>query len=414
MRAVVTGATNGIGEAIARRLAGEGLTVTLVGRTNERLQAARERIDAAVPGADLVLERADLAELAQVRDLAGRLLAGPLPDAVVSNAALVTTLDRVTTDALPRVLAVNHLAPYLLLRTLAAALDRARLIVVGADPVSLARRPVDLDDLTFAHPERLGEPAELRPFFAYGRTKNMNAMFVYALARRLAGTGITVNGAHPGIIAGTGLSREVPGLGALVRQAFRSGQLPPPGPQPGVAVIGHFPNTLGAAAPGQMPWGYPQVQEAARRLRSPRGRGYPFGKKITRGPRSRRELAGSGASRLLERLGQGLQGGQGGAQRLFLLVGELVDALGDDGGALSLDSPVDFLTRRRGDDRGAAQVRGVGDPADQLQFLQPPDDARQHGRVQPFKIGELGQVDRPAEHHQPEHRGLRRRQPLTR
>jgi len=78
MRAVVTGATNGIGEAIARRLAGEGLTVTLVGRTNERLQAARERIDAAVPGADLVLERADLAELAQVRDLAGRLLAGPL------------------------------------------------------------------------------------------------------------------------------------------------------------------------------------------------------------------------------------------------------------------------------------------------------------------------------------------------
>ncbi len=241
MRAVVTGATNGIGEAIARRLAGEGLTVTLVGRTNERLQAARERIDAAVPGADLVLERADLAELAQVRDLAGRLLAGPLPDAVVSNAALVTTLDRVTTDALPRVLAVNHLAPYLLLRTLAAALDRARLIVVGADPVSLARRPVDLDDLTFAHPERLGEPAELRPFFAYGRTKNMNAMFVYALARRLAGTGITVNGAHPGIIAGTGLSREVPGLGALVRQAFRSGQLPPPGPQPGAHGLSAFP-----------------------------------------------------------------------------------------------------------------------------------------------------------------------------
>ena len=57
MRAVVTGATSGIGEAIARRLAGEGLTVTLVGRSDERLQAARERIDSAVPGADLVLER---------------------------------------------------------------------------------------------------------------------------------------------------------------------------------------------------------------------------------------------------------------------------------------------------------------------------------------------------------------------
>jgi NAD(P)-dependent dehydrogenase (short-subunit alcohol dehydrogenase family) len=241
MRAIVTGATSGIGEAIARRLAQEGLTVTLVGRSDERLQAARERIDAAVPGADLVLERADLAELAQVRVLAGRLLAGPPPDAVISNAALITPLDRRTSDGLPRVLTVNHLAPYLLLRTLAADLDRARLVVVGADPVSLARRPVDLDDLTFADPGRLGEPAELRPFFAYGRTKNMNAMFVFALARRLAGTGITVNGAHPGIIAGTGLSREVPGLAELVRQAFRSGNLPPLGPQPG-----------GRAAPGSL------------------------------------------------------------------------------------------------------------------------------------------------------------------
>jgi len=233
MHAIVTGATNGIGEAIARRLASEGLTVTLVGRSDERLQAARERITAAVPGADLALERADLAELAQVRELAGRLLAGRPPDAVISNAALITPLDRRTSDGLPRVLAVNHLAPYLLLRTLAAALGRARLVVVGADPVSGGRRPVDLDDLTFAHPERLGEPAELRPFFAYGRTKSMNAMFVYALARRLAGTGITVNACHPGIIAGTGLSKELPGLGALVRQAFRSGRLPPPGPQPG-------------------------------------------------------------------------------------------------------------------------------------------------------------------------------------
>lgn len=233
MRAVVTGATNGIGEAIARRLASEGLTVTLVGRSDERLHAARERICEAVPGADLALELADLAELAQVRDLAGRLVAGPPPDVVISNAALVTPLDRRTSDGLPRVLAVNHLAPYLLLRTLAAALDRARFVVVAADPVSTGRRPVDLDDLTFDHPERLGEPAGLRPFLAYGRTKSMNAMFTYALARHLAGTAVTVNACHPGIIGGTGLGSEVPGLGALIREAFRSGVFPPPGPQPG-------------------------------------------------------------------------------------------------------------------------------------------------------------------------------------
>jgi NAD(P)-dependent dehydrogenase (short-subunit alcohol dehydrogenase family) len=207
--------------------------VTLVGRSDERLKASQGRIDAAVPGADLILERADLAELAEVRALTERILAGPTPDVVISNAALVTGLDRTTSDRLPRVLAVNHLAPYLLLRTLAANLTAARLIVVGADPVSLTRRPVDLNDLCFAHPERLGEPVELRPFFAYGETKNMNAMFGFQLARRLAGTAITVNGVHPGIISGTGLSSELPGLGALVREAFRSRALPQPGPQPG-------------------------------------------------------------------------------------------------------------------------------------------------------------------------------------
>ncbi|MGH3305067.1 MAG: SDR family NAD(P)-dependent oxidoreductase [Streptosporangiaceae bacterium] len=249
MRAVVTGATNGIGEAIARRLASEGLTVTLVGRSDERLRAARERIESAVPGADLVFERADLAELAEVRELAGRLLAGPRPDAVISNAALVTPLDRMTSDGLPRVLAVNHLAPYLLLRTLSAALDRARLIVVGASPVSGSRRPVDLDDLTFAHPEQLGEPAELRPFFAYGRTKTMNAMLVFELARRLAGTAITVNCVHPGIIGGTGLGSEVPGLDAAVTQAIRDGVLPPSGPQAGGSGAPRFTGPADPRAP---------------------------------------------------------------------------------------------------------------------------------------------------------------------
>ena len=237
MRAVVTGSTNGIGEQIARRLASQGMSVTLVGRSDDRLKAARARIESSVPDADLALEQADLAELGQVRDLAARLLAGPHPDVVISNAALITDLDRTTSDGLPRVLAVNYLAPYLLLRTLSAALDRARLIVVGADPVSGDRRPVDLDDLTFAHPEHLGEPAEIRPFFAYGRTKTMDAMFVFELARRLAGTHITVNCVHPGVISGTGLSGEIPGFSALVRQAFNNGLLPPAGPQPGGGAV---------------------------------------------------------------------------------------------------------------------------------------------------------------------------------
>ena len=215
-RAVVTGATNGIGEAIARHLAADGMTVVLVGRNDQRLHQARQRILAAVPDAELLLECADLSLLGQVRELAKRLADQPAPDVVVSNAAVIADLGDLTAEGIQRTLATNHLAPYLL-RSLIEPIGQrpARLVVVGGSPNALRRAPVDLDDLGFQTGRGLGLLPSFRPFVAYGRTKNMNVMFVYALARRLEGTNITVNGAHPGIIQGTGL-----GQGAL-RGALR-------------------------------------------------------------------------------------------------------------------------------------------------------------------------------------------------
>lgn len=155
MRAVVTGATSGTGEAIARRLADDGFTVTLVGDTDADLAAAHDRIGTAVPGASLALQRADFTDLPQVRDLARRLLAEPLPEAVVSVAAPPDGTGG------QRDLTAGHLAQHLLLRMLATELDRARFVLAVADP------------------------------------EDVSVAFGYALARRLAGTGITVNGALP-------------------------------------------------------------------------------------------------------------------------------------------------------------------------------------------------------------------------
>jgi NAD(P)-dependent dehydrogenase (short-subunit alcohol dehydrogenase family) len=215
MRAVITGATGGIGAAIGARLAREGLTVVLVGRSPERLEAAARRIRAEVPGADLQLELTDLSLLEEVEQLASRIAVDP-PDIVISNAAVIAAVDDITSEGLQRTLATNHLAPYVLLRRLADALTSlarpARFVIVGASPTALRRVPVDLDELDSRAGRNLTPIPSFRPLAAYARTKNMNAMFGYALARRLAGTGITVNGAHPGIIRDTGLGQDSRGL----------------------------------------------------------------------------------------------------------------------------------------------------------------------------------------------------------
>jgi NAD(P)-dependent dehydrogenase (short-subunit alcohol dehydrogenase family) len=232
MRAIITGATNGIGTAIARRLAHEGLDVTLVGRSDARLAATAEAIAAAAPGVAVTTERADFADVDQVRELTVRLVAAPPADVVVSNAALVAPPEARTALGVPRTVAVNYLAPYILLRGLAQTWHerRARFVIVGADPVALARSPIDPDDLHFDDLTRLGPDDDLRPFVLYAHTKNMDAMFAHTLARGLRDTAITVNGAHPGIIGQTGLTDETPGLRATIheRYALDPGTLPDP------------------------------------------------------------------------------------------------------------------------------------------------------------------------------------------
>ncbi len=194
MNVLVTGASGGIGEAIATNLVAAGASVTLVARPGERLEQAARRLGGRALAYDLSLQQQVLALGAQVTT--------PL-EVLVLNAALMPGARRLTIEGIEETLAVNHLAPFLLVQLLRPLLRRgSRVVVVGADPRLLAREPVDLDDLQLEQ--------HYAPTRAYMRTKNMNAMFTYALARRLAADGVTVNAGHPGVIR-TSLGRNATG-----------------------------------------------------------------------------------------------------------------------------------------------------------------------------------------------------------
>jgi retinol dehydrogenase 12 len=196
---VVTGATSGIGKAAATALARLGATVVLVGRDRGRTEAAAAEI-APVSASPPRAEVADLASLEQVRGLAGRLDGLERIDVLINNAGLVLGERRITPDGLEHVFALNHLASFLLTNLLLPKLTAsapARVVTVTSDAHSAAR--LDLSDPNLEH--------GWDSWRSYANSKLANILFTRELARRLDGTGVTANCAHPGVVR-TGFGRE--------------------------------------------------------------------------------------------------------------------------------------------------------------------------------------------------------------
>jgi NAD(P)-dependent dehydrogenase (short-subunit alcohol dehydrogenase family) len=112
---------------------------------------------------------------------------------LINNAGMVSTRHRMSVDGFELTFATNHLGPFLLTRLLLEQLaDDGRIVTVA----SRAHYPGTLDLEQITNPRaRYGARA------AYARSKLANVMHTFALARRLAGTAITVNCLHPGIVA---------------------------------------------------------------------------------------------------------------------------------------------------------------------------------------------------------------------
>jgi len=189
---LITGASSGLGKALAGALAREGDRVLMVARNRERGEAARNELAAATGNERIELLVDDLASQGQVRSLAGQVRDRvDRLDRLVNNAATAFHQRGLTEDGIERSLAVNHLAPFLLTNLL---LDRlraaapARIVNVGTQ-IDTA---MDFEDLNF-------ERRRYRMMRAYGQSKLGNIHFTRALARRLEGSGVTVNCVFPGV-----------------------------------------------------------------------------------------------------------------------------------------------------------------------------------------------------------------------
>jgi NAD(P)-dependent dehydrogenase (short-subunit alcohol dehydrogenase family) len=203
-RALVTGASSGVGIETARALAGAGAGVVLGVRNVDAGKEIAARISESTGNQDVGVGRLDLADLGSVRAFAGA-WRGPL-HMLVNNAGIMA-LPELTRTPQGREMqfAVNFLGHFALTVGLHDALARAE----GARVVSLSSNahlfgPVVFDDLDYRF--RFYDPIG-----AYGESKTAAVLLAVEAGRRWSGDGIVANAVHPGAIA-TNLQQHTGGL----------------------------------------------------------------------------------------------------------------------------------------------------------------------------------------------------------
>ncbi|HEY7547617.1 MAG TPA: SDR family oxidoreductase [Blastocatellia bacterium] len=213
---LVTGANSGIGKATAEALARMGARVAIVCRSRERGLPALEEIKKKSDTSTVELMTCDFASQKQIRRLADEFLSGhDRLDVLINNAGLMRRHRETTEEGLEMTFAVNHLGYFLLTNLLLDMLKKsAPSRIVNVASVAHMTGTINFDDLQ-------GE-RDYSSMGAYRQSKLANILFTYELARRLEGTGVTVNCLHPGVIA-TNIARDMPKAVRLALRAFFKG-----------------------------------------------------------------------------------------------------------------------------------------------------------------------------------------------
>jgi NAD(P)-dependent dehydrogenase (short-subunit alcohol dehydrogenase family) len=209
---LVTGASAGIGKAVARELARLGATVVLACRSQEKGEAARRDIADATGRRELEVVTADLSSRRQVRDFAeGFARRHPVLHVLVNNAGVWLERRQESAEGIEMTWATNVLGYFLLTDLLLPSL----LAAPAARIVNVASRlagELDLADVEFKRRAYSGR-------VAYAQSKQADRMLTWALARRLDGTRVTANALHPGFVS-TELFAKAGGVMGVVASAY--------------------------------------------------------------------------------------------------------------------------------------------------------------------------------------------------
>ena len=214
---VLTGGTSGIGRAVARELVRRGAKLVVVGRDAEKLNQLRKELAGLPAEGTIETEQADLSLLAEVRDLAARLLRRhDHIDVLINNAGALFNCYHRTREGIERTMATDLVSPYLLTRLLLPPLKAsgdARIINVasggmytqGMRAEGLTPRPSDYDGPT-----------------AYAQAKRGLVILAETWARKWAASGISVHAMHPGWVDTPGLERSLPAFHRQLRPWLRT------------------------------------------------------------------------------------------------------------------------------------------------------------------------------------------------
>jgi NAD(P)-dependent dehydrogenase (short-subunit alcohol dehydrogenase family) len=209
-RIIITGPTSGIGKEIALQLAALGAELILGCRDIKK----GKQVASLTGSSNVVVMPVDTSSQGSIREFAREVRQKYRRlDVLINNAGGNRgTLPKINSaDSIELTFATNVLGYFLLTQELLGLLEKsapARIVNVASTYAS----DLDLDDLQF-------ERRPFESFKAYAQSKACNRMLSWALARRLEGSGVTVNAMAPGLIAETGLYRNAaPELVGRLRQ----------------------------------------------------------------------------------------------------------------------------------------------------------------------------------------------------